>query len=184
MTDDRQKKTLPFRGAARSSIDDHHPNFLKRRLSQSSLVSKLLTIWLVPSHIFRAWQSRNASASVPMNMWYPAGTLRRWYFSFTAVNLLQSPFHCKQIFELFSSLHSPETNSCNYLPIGYRHGVGSTHSIMSDNKKDGFTGTLILGDRLFPESIDLGLGTIVTADNIEELTSIFTNEPVHFVNTI
>ena len=50
--------------------------------------------------------------------------------------------------------------------------------------KDGFTGTLIIGDRLFPESINLGLGTIVTADNIEELTSIFTNEPVHFVNTI
>jgi hypothetical protein len=55
---------------------------------------------------------------------------------------------------------------------------------MSSNLKDGFTGTLIIGDRLFLESIDLGLGTIVTADNIEELTSIFTNEPVHFVNTI
>ena len=50
--------------------------------------------------------------------------------------------------------------------------------------KDGFTGTLTIGDRLFPESIDLGLGTIVTVDNLDELTSIFTNEPVHFVNTI
>lgn len=44
------------------------------------------------------------------------------------------------------------------------------------NKKDGFTGTLEIGDRLFPESADLGLGDVVTADNIDELTAIFTNE--------
>jgi hypothetical protein len=36
------------------------------------------------------------------------------------------------------------------------------------NKKDGFTGSLAIGDRLFPESADLGLGDVVTA--------IFTNE--------
>ena len=44
------------------------------------------------------------------------------------------------------------------------------------NKKDGFTGSIQIGDKLFPESIELGLGDVVTADNIEELTSIFTNE--------
>ena len=55
---------------------------------------------------------------------------------------------------------------------------------MSSNLKDGFDGTLTIGDRLFLESIDLGLGDVVTEDNIEELTSIFTSEPVHFVKTI
>jgi len=44
------------------------------------------------------------------------------------------------------------------------------------NKKDGFNGTLAIGDKLFPECVDLGLGEVVTADNIEELTRIFTNE--------
>ena len=44
------------------------------------------------------------------------------------------------------------------------------------NKKDGFTGSLQIGDRLFPESADLGLGDVVTAENIDELTTIFTNE--------
>lgn len=44
------------------------------------------------------------------------------------------------------------------------------------NKKDGFNGTLAIGDKLFPESIELGLGDEVTAENIDELTSIFTNE--------
>jgi hypothetical protein len=44
------------------------------------------------------------------------------------------------------------------------------------NKKDGFTGSLKIGDRLFPESADLGLGLTVTAENIDELTAIFTNE--------
>ena len=44
------------------------------------------------------------------------------------------------------------------------------------NSKDGFTGSLQIGDRLFPESADLGLGDTVTAENIDELTSIFTNE--------
>jgi hypothetical protein len=42
--------------------------------------------------------------------------------------------------------------------------------------KDGFTGSLQIGDKLFPESIELGLGDVVTAENIDELTSIFTNE--------
>ena len=44
------------------------------------------------------------------------------------------------------------------------------------NKKDGFTGSLQIGDTLFPECVDLGLGLTVTADNIQELTAIFTNE--------
>jgi hypothetical protein len=44
------------------------------------------------------------------------------------------------------------------------------------NLKDGFTGSLTIGDKLFPESIELGLGDVVTADNIAELTMIFTNE--------
>ena len=55
---------------------------------------------------------------------------------------------------------------------------------MPSNKKDGFTGNLNIGDRLWKESIDLGLGNYVTANNIEELTKIFSSEPVHFVNTI
>ena len=46
------------------------------------------------------------------------------------------------------------------------------------NKKDGFTGTLQIGDRLFPESIELGLGDVVTAENIDELTAIFTTEAI------
>jgi hypothetical protein len=44
------------------------------------------------------------------------------------------------------------------------------------NIKDGFTGSLQIGDTLFPECVDLGLGLTVTADNIQELTAIFTNE--------
>jgi hypothetical protein len=44
------------------------------------------------------------------------------------------------------------------------------------NEKDGFTGSLQIGDTLFPESADLGLGDVVTAENIAELTMIFTNE--------
>ena len=44
------------------------------------------------------------------------------------------------------------------------------------NLKDGFTGSLKIGDKLFPESIELGLGDVVTAENIDELTAIFTNE--------
>jgi len=44
------------------------------------------------------------------------------------------------------------------------------------NKKDGFNGTLAIGDTLFPECVDLGLGDVVTAENIAELTRIFTNE--------
>lgn len=44
------------------------------------------------------------------------------------------------------------------------------------NIKDGFTGSLQIGDRLFPESADLGLGDVVTAENIDELTAIFTKE--------
>lgn len=44
------------------------------------------------------------------------------------------------------------------------------------NKKDGFTGTLAIGDTLFSECAELGLGLTVTAENIAELTAIFTNE--------
>jgi hypothetical protein len=44
------------------------------------------------------------------------------------------------------------------------------------NKKDGFNGTLAIGDTLFPECEELGLGLVVTAENIDELTAIFTNE--------
>ena len=55
----------------------------------------------------------------------------------------------------------------SFHPITYRHLV---------NKKDGFNGTLAIGDTLFPECVDLGLGLTVTAENIQELTMIFTNE--------
>lgn len=51
--------------------------------------------------------------------------------------------------------------------LTYRHPM---------NKKDGFNGTLAIGDKLFPESVELGLGDTVTAENIDELTAIFTNE--------
>lgn len=51
-----------------------------------------------------------------------------------------------------------------------------SHSRPVQNIKDGFTGSLQIGDTLFPECVDLGLGLTVTADNIEELTRIFTNE--------
>ena len=44
------------------------------------------------------------------------------------------------------------------------------------NRKDGFNGTLAIGDTLFPECEELGLGLVVTAENIDELTAIFTNE--------
>ena len=44
------------------------------------------------------------------------------------------------------------------------------------NIKDGFNGTLEIGDILLPESADLGFGLIVTKENIEALTSIFTAE--------
>ena len=44
------------------------------------------------------------------------------------------------------------------------------------NIKDGFTGTLEIGDILLPECEDLGFGLIVTAENIEALTAIFTAE--------
>ena len=44
------------------------------------------------------------------------------------------------------------------------------------NTKDGFNGSLSIGDTLFPECEDLGLGLIVTEDNIQELTTIFMNE--------
>jgi hypothetical protein len=44
------------------------------------------------------------------------------------------------------------------------------------NIKDGFNGTLAIGDKLFPECEDLGLGLIVTAENIAELTTIFMSE--------
>ena len=44
------------------------------------------------------------------------------------------------------------------------------------NIKDGFTGTLQIGDTLLPECEDLGFGLIVTAENIEALTTIFTTE--------
>ena len=44
------------------------------------------------------------------------------------------------------------------------------------NIKDGFTGTLEIGEILLPECEDLGFGLIVTAENIEALTAIFTAE--------
>lgn len=46
------------------------------------------------------------------------------------------------------------------------------------NSKDGFNGSLQIGDKLFPESIELGLGDVVTAENIDELTRIFTTEAI------
>ena len=53
------------------------------------------------------------------------------------------------------------------LSLPYRHLM---------NKKDGFNGSLAIGDALFPECADLGLGLTVTAENIAELNMIFTNE--------
>lgn len=50
------------------------------------------------------------------------------------------------------------------------------HSHPVQNIKDGFTGSLQIGDTLFPECVDLGLGLTVTAENIAELTAIFMNE--------
>lgn len=44
------------------------------------------------------------------------------------------------------------------------------------NEKDGFTGSLRIGDRLFPECAELGFGLTVTAENIEALTALFTAE--------
>lgn len=44
------------------------------------------------------------------------------------------------------------------------------------NIKDGFNGTLEIGDTLLPECDDLGFGLIVTPENIEALTAIFTAE--------
>ena len=44
------------------------------------------------------------------------------------------------------------------------------------NIKDGFTGSLEIGGILLPECEDLGFGLIVTAENIEALTAIFTAE--------
>jgi hypothetical protein len=46
------------------------------------------------------------------------------------------------------------------------------------NIKDGFTGTLEIGDKLFSECVDLGLGLTVTAENVDELTAIFTKEAI------
>ena len=55
----------------------------------------------------------------------------------------------------------------SFRPVAHSHHV---------NKKDGFNGSLQIGDTLFPECADLGLGDVVTAENIAELTMIFTNE--------
>ena len=49
------------------------------------------------------------------------------------------------------------------------------------NIKDGFTGTLEIGDILLPECEDLGFGLIVTEENIEALTSIFATEQARSV---
>ena len=67
------------------------------------------------------------------------------------------------------------TLSQNYF-VFFFDSLPLSHYRLSMNKKDGFTGSIQIGDKLFPESIELGLGDVVTADNIEELTSIFTNE--------
>jgi len=42
--------------------------------------------------------------------------------------------------------------------------------------KDGFTGTLEIGDILLPECEDLGFGLVVTEDNIAPLTYLFRAE--------
>jgi hypothetical protein len=42
--------------------------------------------------------------------------------------------------------------------------------------KDGFNGTLEIGDILMPECEDLGFGLIVTEDNIAPLTYLFRAE--------
>ena len=49
------------------------------------------------------------------------------------------------------------------------------------NIKDGFTGTLEIGDILMPECEDLGFGLTVTEENIEALTSIFATEQARSV---
>lgn len=42
--------------------------------------------------------------------------------------------------------------------------------------KDGFTGTLEIGDILLPECEDLGFGLVVTDENIDPLTYLFRAE--------
>ena len=90
-------------------------------------------------------------------------------------------------FEVYTSgeIHPLHCDSSSFVG-SFATKEEADHWISSNNHqaKDGFTGTLTIGDRLFPESIDLGLGNYVTADNIDELTSIFSSEPVHFVNII
>jgi len=44
------------------------------------------------------------------------------------------------------------------------------------NIKDGFTGTLEIGDILLPECEDLGFGLVVTEENIAPLTYLFRAE--------
>ena len=44
------------------------------------------------------------------------------------------------------------------------------------NIKDGFTGTLEIGDILRPECEDLGFGLVVTEENIAPLTYLFRAE--------
>ena len=58
--------------------------------------------------------------------------------------------------------------------LAYRHLM---------NKKDGFTGSLQIGDKLFPESIELGLGDVVitaVADSVATALPVDVNVP--FVN--
>lgn len=45
-----------------------------------------------------------------------------------------------------------------------------------ENIKDGFNGTLKVGDTLDPECEDLGFGLIVTEENIAPLTYLFRAE--------
>ena len=135
LIDDRRpmiatKKTLPFLGAScvDRPTDDHHPSFSKRSFSQSSLDSKLLTIWLVPSHSLRDWQSANASARDPMNMWNPAGTLKRWYFSFTS-RTYSNPHSIANKSSNYFILSIPRNYFLQSIPHWLSSWCRSTHSI-------------------------------------------------------
>jgi len=98
-------------------------------------------------------------------------------FPRSKIRFLRSPVVLvSKIFHAFSPMNPAfslflKRKSKNYFD-SFR-SVAHSHAV---NKKDGFTGSLQIGDTLFPECVDLGLGLTVTAENIAELTAIFMNE--------
>jgi hypothetical protein len=114
----------------------------------------------------------------------PGGDAQEMVFFVHVTNLPHPPVHVNNYFKLFHPSLSLKLFLAIDTPLAIVLVLVNAFNHMSSNLKDGFTGDLIQGDRLFPESIDLGLGNYVTADNIEELMAIFSSEPIHFVNTI